>query len=178
MANEILLHHCCVVCTPEVLKYFKQKFDKVISLWFNPNIYPQEEFNKRLEALKIFTEQERQFVIIKTNFNSALFDEIKDSCYDEFKRCSFCYTFRLKELAKEAKNNNIKYFSTTLLASPYQKHDIIKKIGEDISSEYKIEFVYKDFRPDYYTGKSEIFNRKLYMQKYCGCIFSLNQKRK
>ncbi|MFN3966856.1 MAG: epoxyqueuosine reductase QueH [Endomicrobiia bacterium] len=172
--KKILLHHCCVVCTPEVLKFFWKNFDEVTGLWFNPNIYPEHEFQKRLTALKIFSSQENHNLIIKTDYsNEKWLEEVTKIGIEEPKRCEFCYYLRLKTTATSAKIFSIEDFSTTLLASPYQKHELVKQIGEKVAKETGVNFIYNDFRPLFYNGKNEIRKRGLYTQKYCGCKFSV-----
>jgi len=172
--KKLLLHHCCAVCTPEVLKFFRKNFNEVIGFWFNPNIYPEEEFQKRLSALKDFSSQENHKLIVNTDCsNKEWLEEVARIGTEEPKRCEFCYSLRLKKTAVEAKNQCIENFSTTLLSSPHQKHELVKEIGEKIAVETGVNFIYKDFRPFFYNGKNEIRRRGLYIQKYCGCKFSL-----
>ncbi len=172
--KKLLLHHCCVVCTPEVLKFFKKNFDEVTGLWFNPNIYPEEEFQKRLSALKNFSSQQNYTIIVSTDYsNEKWLAEVTKTGTEEPTRCEFCYLLRLKTTALEAKKLSIENFSTTLLSSPYQKHELVKKIGERIAKETGTNFIYNDFRQLFYNGKNEIRRIGLYIQRYCGCKFSV-----
>ena len=91
-------------------------------------------------------------------------------------RCAFCYKIRLIKTANFAKEQNFDGFTTTLLISPYQKHELIKEIGEKIGADLGINFFYSDFRPGFYEGKNEARNLGLYSQKYCGCIFSEKER--
>lgn len=161
-----MLHHCCVVCTPEVYKCLSQNFN-VTGFWFNPNIFPQEERDKRLDALVTYSKEKEFELLIEKDCPSVRWPDENEPA-----RCEFCYTLRLSKCAEQAKKLDIKYFSTTLLSSPHQKHELIKNIGQKIGEEMNVEFVYNDFRSMFYRGKDEIWKRKLYMQKYCGCQFS------
>ena len=93
-------------------------------------------------------------------------------------RCRFCYYLRMKEAAKAAKTNNAGSFSTTLLSSPHQKHELIREAAMKAAAEEKVNFVYQDFRTFYYEGKKQAKDMGLYMQKYCGCMPSLIEREK
>lgn len=87
-------------------------------------------------------------------------------------RCEFCYEFRLEEAAKTAKLEKFDMFTTTLLGSPYQKHEIIKEIGKKLGKKHGVNFYYEDFRKGFNDGRVTWRETNLYRQKYCGCIFS------
>lgn len=91
-------------------------------------------------------------------------------------RCGYCYLCRLEKTAKYAKENGFDAFSTTLLISPYQDHELLKKTGDMLSKKYGIEFLYKDFRPGFRYGQNKARELGLYMQKYCGCVFSEEER--
>ena len=105
-------------------------------------------------------------------------DEFCKNVIDDLEnRCkNYCYKVRLEETAKYAKENGFDSFSTTLLISPYQQHDLLKSMGEEIAKKYDLEFLYRDFRPGFREGQNEARNLGLYMQKYCGCVFSENDR--
>ena len=91
-------------------------------------------------------------------------------------RCSLCYKIRLIKTANRAIQEGFDAFTTTLLVSPYQKHELIREIGVRIGKDLSINFVYLDFRPGFYEGKNEAKKLDLYSQKYCGCIFSEKER--
>ena len=91
-------------------------------------------------------------------------------------RCGYCYLCRLEKTAKYAKENGFDAFSTTLLISPYQDHELLKKTGDMLSKKYGIKFLYKDFRPGFRYGQNKARELGLYMQKYCGCVFSEEER--
>ena len=102
---------------------------------------------------------------------------LKDICQANFddekeNRCLKCYKLRLERTASFAAREGYKAFSTTLLISPYQNHEAIKSIAEDLAAKYGIEFLYRDFRPLFRVGQAQARSAEMYMQKYCGCIFS------
>ena len=106
------------------------------------------------------------------NDNYGLVEFTKNVINDLNNRCGYCYTSRLEQVVKYAKDNGYDAFSSTLFISPYQKHDMLKGICEELSKKYDIEFLYRDFRPHFYEGQAMFRETGLYMQKYCGCVFS------
>ena len=87
-------------------------------------------------------------------------------------RCRYCYESRMEVAARTAKENGFDAFTTTLLVSPYQKHEIIREVGEQMAKKYGVEFYYRDFREGFREGQNIARELELYMQKYCGCIYS------
>ncbi len=172
--KKILMHTCCAPCSTYVIKRLKEEgFNDITSYWFNPNIQPFDEYKHRLETLKDYTKMVDIPLIINEQYD--LMDFIKNVINYEGIRCEYCYRLRLEMSVKYAKENGFDCFTTTLLVSPYQKHDMIKKICEELSEEYNIEFVYFDFRTGYYEGQQMAKEAGLYRQKYCGCIFSRDE---
>jgi predicted adenine nucleotide alpha hydrolase (AANH) superfamily ATPase len=170
--KQLLLHHCCAPCSPSVVSSFIQRFT-VHSFWFNPNIHPAEEYASRHESLKMFVQSQGLSLIEGPEYSQDRWMAEARTAAD---RCTFCYRLRLTEVARAAHERGIPFFSTTLLVSPYQKHDLIRAIGEDAGKQHDVEFVYQDFRPDFYTGKDIARKAGCYIQKYCGCLFSKEQK--
>ncbi len=170
--EKLLLHHCCAPCSPQVLETLSKEYD-VVSFWFNPNIQPIDEHNKRKDALSAFLKA------LGRNFFSGP-DSLKDNSIWSGEKlppesCRLCYYVRLSQTAEEAKKSGIKNISTTLLSSPHQKHEDVKFFGEQAAKLNKINFVYRDFRPFYYEGKKKIKDLGLYSQRYCGCLPSLKE---
>ncbi len=172
---KVLLHTCCCPCLIKCYETLKE--EKIIPtiFWYNPNIHPWMEYNLRKDALIKYTETENLELVINDNY--GLRDFIK-SIYPDFtqKRCNYCYTSRLEETAKYASENGYEYFSTTLLISPYQNHELIKKLGYDIALKYSVKFLYRDFRPYFREGQKAARELGVYMQKYCGCVFSEEER--
>ncbi len=94
---------------------------------------------------------------------------------EKLNRCTTCYNFRINKTAQTAKEKGFDAFTTTLLVSPWQDHERIRKIGELAAKEFNIPFLYQDFRPYYREGKNKAYNRGYYLQKYCGCIYSYSE---
>ncbi len=169
----VLLHICCAPCSVGVIDKLKEKFD-ITGFWFNPNIHPFTEYKNRMNSLKEYSKNINLNVIYKDEYNIVEFT--KNVINDLKNRCEYCYLKRLEETVKYAKENNYDAFSTTLLSSIYQNHELIKSICEKLSLKYNIKFIYEDFREGFWEYKKEAKELNLYMQKYCGCIFSEEER--
>ena len=129
------------------------------------------EYKARRDCLKQYTELINVNAIFEDEYGLRKF--CNNVISDLENRCqNYCYQVRLKQTAKHAVENGFDTISTTLLVSPYQKHDILKKQGEEIAKEYGLNFLYRDFRIGFREGQAKARELGLYMQKYCGCIFS------
>jgi predicted adenine nucleotide alpha hydrolase (AANH) superfamily ATPase len=142
-----------------------------VGVFYNPNIHPIEEFERRRSTVE-------QFAAIK-GLQVQYFNDFRQPDWETFAgpgdaRCTMCYTTRLKKVAELASEQGFDAFTTSLLVSPYQKHDLIKQLGEKYAALYGIQFYYRDFRPGIREGQKEAKDLGLYRQKYCGCIISLN----
>ncbi len=167
---KLLLHVCCANCAIHPLNMLLDNGHEVFGYWYNPNIHPFTEYQKRLEAVQSLEEKKAFPVFYRDSYDLEKF--LKAAIQDVDNRCSFCYKIRLIKTAAYAKEKNFDGFTTTLLVSPHQKHELIREIGEKIGSDLGIRFFYQDFRPGFYEGKEECKKLELYSQKYCGCIFS------
>ena len=167
---KLLLHMCCGPCAVYPVSVIKDKNIEFEGYFYNPNIHPIEEFERRMENVKILSQKEDIKVHYDNEFLQNVWEGYKDS--DE-KRCQMCYTLRLSNVAKFASENNFTAFSTTLLVSPYQNHELIKKLGQEFAKKYGVEFFYEDFRVGFREGQRKAKEMGLYRQKYCGCIKSL-----
>lgn len=171
---KLLLHMCCGPCsTYPVQELLKEDFEKIEGFFYNPNIHPIEEHNKRKENVEKFSSITGISVTYDDEFRQDEWEEMKDIGE---KRCNRCYSLRMEKAAEFAAANGYDAFTTTLLVSPYQKHDLIKELGEVYGKKYGVEFAYRDFRPGFRQGQQMARDMGLYRQKYCGCILSLNNK--
>lgn len=168
--KKLLLHTCCAPCLSGVDKALAGDSFDVTGYFYNPNIHPESELERRVEALKKYSSITGANTIIIDNYDIDLFN--KEAVDKDGDRCGNCYRLRIEAAAGYAKQNGYDLFSTTLLLSPYQKHDLIKSIGEGISRKYGIEFYYKDFRPFYAESVRISKETGLYRQKHCGCYIS------
>jgi len=143
----------------------------VTGLFYNPNIHPFSEYRLRKEA----TEELSKSLGIKIFFPEYHPEEyFRQVNYkeDSIERCYLCWSLRLNKTARLAKQNNFDYFSTTLLVSPYQDQEAIKKIGLDTASREGIKFYFEDFRPGFRLAHEQARAKGIYCQKYCGCLYS------
>lgn len=167
---KLLLHACCGPCAcypTEKLLADGKTFD---ILYFNPNIHPYKEFKRRLNALRDFCEKKHYKVIIDKSY--PLEEYVRGMLDEPTVRCAYCYRERMRYAACYAKENGYDAFSTTLLVSPYQKHELIIQMGEAAAMEFDIPFYYEDFREGYQRGVDISMELDLYRQPYCGCVFS------
>ena len=139
--------------------------------WYNPNIHPYIEYKTRRDTLKEYAKS----IDIEAVFHEeyGLDEFCKNVVCDLQNRCvNYCYRVRLEDTAKYAKQNGYDTITTTLLVSPYQKHEFIHELGDKIAKEYGLKFLYRNFRVGFREGQAKARELGLYMQKYCGCIFS------
>ncbi len=167
---KILLHTCCGPCTVGTLKELDRNVHEITAYWYNPNIHPYLEYSSRLDSLKKLAESINMPTIIEDDYGLKKF--VKMVAEDISNRCGKCYEDRIYQTARKAKELGFEAFSTTLLVSPYQQHNRIKQMAERIAEEIGIPFYYVDPRPHFREGNNEAREKGLYMQKYCGCVFS------
>lgn len=167
---KLLMHSCCGPCSIHPLEVLKAEGYEVTSCYINPNIHPFKEFEARLASLeKVLQYFEVEMLATSTyglkNFISGL-----DNKFDD--RCAYCYKSRLDETAKIAASAGFEIFTTSLLVSPYQNQEAIIAAGHAAAQRFGVVFLEKDFRPGFSQAMGKARKMDLYMQKYCGCIFS------
>lgn len=167
---KLLLHICCAPCSVMAIETLRNNSVDVTGFWYNPNIHPFTEYRNRLEALKGYSESIDLKLIIEDFYGLRMFT--KNVIDDLENRCDYCYEERLRKTAVKAREAGFDAFSSTLFISPYQKHEQLVSTARRISMEERIEFHYVDFRPYFREGQNKAKKLPLYMQKYCGCIFS------
>jgi predicted adenine nucleotide alpha hydrolase (AANH) superfamily ATPase len=169
--NKVLLHICCAPCSASAVKFLQNIYD-ISFYWYNPNIYDEEEYKKRKESAVKYSQELNISFHEDANF---LYND-KDWKSESSEDCKFCYTLRLEKVAKFAKDNSFDFFTTSLLSSPYQKHDLIKNIAGSLSDKYGVKFLYCDLRPGFYEGENLLRQKGYYMQKYCACSKSYKER--
>ena len=168
--RDILLHTCCAVCLEAVLPALEDEGFSVTAFFFNPNIHPYREFMKRLRAVEVSAESHKTPLIADKEYGLALYvDEILPHGAG---RCRACYSVRMKASAQAAARVGACAFTTTLLASSHQKHELVASVAETEASAAGVEFLYRDWRPRLDAGIEAARRRSLYRQHYCGCIWS------
>mgnify|MGYP003602864979 FL=1 len=167
---KILLHLCCGPCATFPVEFLRENNHKVEGYFYNQNIHPYKEFKKRLNTAREYAEKVNLKLIVD---NSYRLEEFLSKVLTEPNgRCYYCYESRLMLAAKVAKEYNFEAFSTSLLVSPYQKHEMIKTICEKVAEIEQIPFFYYDYREGWAEGVEISKELELYRQPYCGCIFS------
>jgi predicted adenine nucleotide alpha hydrolase (AANH) superfamily ATPase len=167
---KLLMHICCSNCAIYPVRSIQTRGIEIEGLWFNPNIHPYTEYRSRLES--VIRLQNLWGLDIEYNDVYGLKDFLKNVVNNEENRCEYCYSVRLEKTAARAAEKKCDAFTTSLLVSPYQKIDMIKKIGTRMQERYSVEFYFEDFRPGFNEGRRIAKDLDLYRQKYCGCIYS------
>lgn len=172
----LLLHSCCAPCSSAVLKRVCQFFCVTV-LYYNPNIYPQQEYNKRkAEQIKLCSALGVNFLDCDYCPND-FFDHIVglEQEAEGGKRCNKCFYIRLSKTAQIAKQNGFNYFGTTLTVSPHKNADVINQIGQQLELQHQLKFLPADFKKKNGFLESIKLSKEynLYRQNYCGCKFSM-----
>ena len=181
---KLLLHACCAPCSVQCVELLDEEGIRPDLFWYNPNIHPYTEYRSRRDSLRSFAETKGLFLILDDEYGLRSFTKAVSSIEQNTSpnenaspgRCAFCYRLRLEKTAREAAEKGYDAFSTTLLISPYQNHDLIRETGEDMAARYGILFLYRDFRPRFRQGQAQAREAGYYMQKYCGCIYSEEER--
>ena len=172
---KVLLHTCCAPCSVYCIEDLEKDDIDFDLYWYNPNIHPYIEYQMRKKTLEEYSKLINHKVIFNDeyglkNFCKNVINNLGTRCED------YCYKIRLEQTAKYAKENNYKGFTTTLLVSPYQNTEKIIEIGTRIAQEYGLEFVVRDFKKGFRQGQAKARELGMYMQKYCGCVFSEEER--
>ncbi|MDD2511343.1 MAG: epoxyqueuosine reductase QueH [Syntrophomonas sp.] len=168
--SKVLLHICCGPCASYPVPRLREEGYELMGYFYNPNIHPFTEYQKRKEALEEYAQKVALKVVFEPDYKPA--DYFHNITYRESRRCLLCYQMRLEQAARVARKGKFDYFTTTLLVSKYQKHELIREIGEAIGEKYEVPFLYRDFREGF--RQTGIISREmgLYRQQYCGCLYS------
>lgn len=175
--SKILLHACCGICSAYPVSFLKDAGYEVVVYFYNPNIYPDVEYQKRLEAEKILCENSGVELLVEEYNQEEFFDYVKGFETEPEKglRCDKCFELRLMKTANKAKELGIENFTTSIVISPYKNFQKLSTIGEEIASKTGINFLAIDFKKkDGFLKTNKIANSlSLYRQNYCGCKFSM-----
>ena len=169
MAN-LLLHTCCGPCSTATVEHWQKEGLEPAGFWFNPNIHPFQEHQRRGEALRAFFQGVRLPLMQAPGYE--LVDFLRRVVGREGNRCVQCFRLRLSRTAREAREKGLDAFSTTLLISPYQDHQLLKQVGQEVAGETGVPFLYADLRPLFPQSRQLTRALGLYRQQYCGCIYS------
>ena len=171
---KVLLHTCCGPCTIYPLNTLRDEGMDVMGFFYRHNIHPYTECLKRQETLQTYADEVKLRLIIQEGYDLEGF--IQNVVYRENDRCGYCYHDRLKSTALMAKRGKFDYFSSTLLYSKFQKHEMIRSMGESIGKSVGVPFLYKDFRTGWQEGIETSKARGMYRQQYCGCVYSEKER--
>lgn len=181
--KNLLLHACCAPCSSYVLEYLTDFFD-ISLLYYNPNIFPESEYLKRVEQVKKLLSEiplKSSVRLVEGRYDPKEFFELSkglETVPEGGERCFKCYRLRLEEAAREAKKGGFDYFTTTLSISPHKNADKLNEIGEELEGQYGVKYLYADFKKKNGYKRSIELSRiyGLYRQDYCGCVFSKRQR--
>ena len=167
---DLLLHICCAPCSIMCIDTLRSEGIEPVGYYNNPNIHPFTEWRMRRNTLVDYAKSIDMKLIVDGAYGLRPFLTEVGGEFDG--RCVHCYAMRMRAAAEYAANNGFTHFSSTLFISPYQKHELMKEVAEKAAEEFGVEFLYRDFRPYFREGQDRARELGLYMQKYCGCIFS------
>ena len=171
---KVLLHTCCAPCTTYPLQVLEAEGYRVFGFFYNPNIHPFQEYRRRLETVEHYADQVGLELIYRDEYDVVSF--LRQVVFRESQRCHYCYHLRLDATARLAKKSRMDGFTTTLLFSKMQNHELIRQVGEEVSQHHSIPFLYRDLRQGWQEGIQRSQELNLYRQEYCGCIYSEQER--
>lgn len=174
--KKILLHSCCAICSGHPIKHLREIGYEPVVYFYNPNIHPEEEYEKRLEAQKKLCEKLDCELIIG-DYEPKMFEIAAFGLEEEPEgsdRCKKCFELRLTKTGGKAKDLNIEKFSTSIVISPHKDYELISEIGKKIAAKYNVNYLDIDFKKQDGMAKSNQIAKELglYRQNYCGCKYS------
>ena len=168
--TKTLLHTCCAPCSVACIQMLRGEGIEPVSYWYNPNIHPYQEYKARRDTLMAYAPSVGVELIVQEDYGLRQFCRAVAEDIDH--GCGKCYGMRLEQTARYAAEHGFDSFSSTLFVSPYQNHELLRQTAQAAAEAYGVEFLYRDFRPGFRAGQQEARERGFYMQKYCGCVFS------
>ena len=171
---KILLHTCCAPCSIYPIRVLREEGLDVMGFFYRHNIHPFTECLKRENTLKTYADKIQLRVQYQEGYDVEGF--LRNAAYRESNRCSACYHDRLRATALRAKRGNFDCFSSTLLYSKFQNHEMIRSIGESVGKSVGLPFCYRDFRKGWKEGIDKSKSQAMYRQQYCGCIYSEKER--
>ena len=171
---KTLLHICCAPCANQCIDVLRTDGQEVTGFWYNPNIHPFTEYRSRRNCLREYAQTIELPLIEQDQY--ALRPFVREVAEDIAHRCVKCYEMRLYETARQAAEGGFDSFTSSLFISPYQQHELMREVAERAAREFGVQFLYRDFRPYFKEGQNYARERGFYMQKYCGCVFSEEER--
>lgn len=167
---KVLLHICCAPCSITCIETLRSEGIEPVGYWNNPNIHPYTEYRARKNTLVEYAKTIGLELIVHDEYGLRPFVRAVVENIDG--RCVECYRMRFRAAAEYAANNGFTHFTSTLFVSPYQNHELMIKVAQEAAEEFGVSFLHRDFRPTFREGQDKARELELYMQKYCGCVFS------
>lgn len=171
---KTLLHVCCAPCANQCVEALRNENIEVTAFWYNPNIHPFTEYRSRRNCLREYAKSIDLPLIEQNDY--ALRPFVREVAEDIAHRCVKCYEMRLFETARQAKEQGFDSFTSSLFISPYQNHNLMMEVANRAAETYDIPFLYRDFRPYFRAGQEKARELEMYIQKYCGCVFSEEER--
>ena len=179
----LLLHSCCAPCSSYVLEYLSEYF-RITVFYYNPNIYPQEEYAMRVGEQQEFIRRfpaKYPISFIEGAYDTQRFYEMAkgmEEVPEGGERCFRCYELRLREAGELACARNSDYFTTTLSISPLKNADKLNEIGMRIGEELGVTYLQSDFKKKNGYKRSTELSKEygMYRQDYCGCVYSYRER--
>lgn len=168
--KRLLVHVCCAHCAAYTVEHWRREGYDVRSLWYNPNIHPYAEHQHRLEAMRSLAAKLDLPLTVISGYDMP--EYFRRVAGHEGERCRHCFELRLARTAAAARELSCDAFTTTLLISPHQKHDLVREAGEQAAAASGPVFLYTDLRKRYSDSRHITKPLDLYRQQYCGCIYS------
>lgn len=174
---SVLLHICCAPCSITCVEGLRAEGLDLLGFWYNPNIHPTTEYNARRDTLVGYAASVDLPLVLRDEYGLRKFlsrtwpePEISEA------RCALCYEMRMDAAAQAAAEHGCGAFTTTLLISPYQQHERLCDAAETAARRHGVAFLYRDFRTRFREGQNTARELGLYRQKYCGCVFSEEER--
>ncbi len=171
---KLLLHICCAPCSVACVQSLRAEGIEPTGYWYNPNIHPFTEYRQRRNTLVEYAKSIGMALEMDDEYGLRPFTRAVGEHVGA--RCLVCYAARMRQTARYTAEHGFTHFTSTLFISPYQKHALMRAAAEDAAAEYGITFLYRDFRPLYRQGQQEARELGLYIQKYCGCVYSEEER--
>ena len=171
---KTLLHICCAPCANQCIDVLRTDGFDVTGFWYNPNIHPFTEYRSRRNCLREYAQTIGLPLLERDEY--ALRPFVRAVADDIAGRCVKCYEMRLSAAARQAAEGGFDSFTSSLFISPYQNHELMREVAERAAAAHGVRFLYRDFRPYFRAGQERARELGMYIQKYCGCVFSEEER--
>jgi len=166
--NRLALHTCCGPCLIEPLRILQEEFDDITSIYYNPNIRPADEYERRRDTCFEYAHSQG-LSPVELAYEPRDWEEATRDASDEAGRCMRCYEVRFKRVIAWANEQGHTHFATTLTVSPYQNQESIARLARELCAEFGLQYAGRDFSAHYREATRISRERGMYRQKYCGC---------